>query len=331
MRISLKHAPPGDDAAYPFSVPQIRTLPMLDVHAAVTFFVGENGSGESTLLEGIATATELPSIGSSQVVYEARYGSILVGVRCRGFHRIRHRIPERAPRADHRIRGRFVRRAHRVRRAEGQVHEWRQRLGGVVDAPVPFLRGSEWLAFCVGSLANSRGPGVIMPGGGYEGHEKILEVLRMLVSAGGVTDVRSAARALYPTSPLWKVQARVPGPGGLRECGAKLHSITGALLGRLRSRGLVERLNKGIYAITQAGRDYVAREDPKTQMAPLPQRAPMIPPHPAYAPPGTRVLVLGTDGNCYPATVVSYAGPWVFVRFENGASMWIDARVAQVA
>ncbi len=46
LRLSLKHGPPGDGAPYPFSVPQIRTLPQIDVNMPVTFFVGENGSGE---------------------------------------------------------------------------------------------------------------------------------------------------------------------------------------------------------------------------------------------------------------------------------------------
>jgi predicted ATPase len=73
FRLALKHAPP-DDAPYPFSVPQIRSLPHLDVNVPVTFFVGENGSGKSTLLEGIAAAAELPSIGSSQVAHDDTLG-----------------------------------------------------------------------------------------------------------------------------------------------------------------------------------------------------------------------------------------------------------------
>jgi predicted ATPase len=67
LRLSLKHRPPQEGAPYPFSVPQIQTLPQLDVDVPVTFFVGENGSGKSTLLEGIAAAAELPVMGSSQI------------------------------------------------------------------------------------------------------------------------------------------------------------------------------------------------------------------------------------------------------------------------
>src|SRR5512144_3438002 len=58
---------PDEAAAFPFSVPAIRTLPELDVDSPVTFLVGENGSGKSTLLEGIAAAAGLPTVGSESV------------------------------------------------------------------------------------------------------------------------------------------------------------------------------------------------------------------------------------------------------------------------
>jgi predicted ATPase len=41
---------------YPFSLPVVSRLEELELHPAVTFFVGENGSGKSTLLEAIAVA-----------------------------------------------------------------------------------------------------------------------------------------------------------------------------------------------------------------------------------------------------------------------------------
>jgi len=41
---------------YPFSLPAISGLDRLELHPAVTFFVGENGTGKSTLLEAIAVA-----------------------------------------------------------------------------------------------------------------------------------------------------------------------------------------------------------------------------------------------------------------------------------
>ena len=42
--------------AFPFNVPAVRDLQQIEFHADVTFFVGENGSGKSTILEAIALA-----------------------------------------------------------------------------------------------------------------------------------------------------------------------------------------------------------------------------------------------------------------------------------
>lgn len=67
--------PGGDDRAFPFSVPVIRTLERLSFPGAVTFFVGENGSGKSTLLEGIALAAKLPAVGSSDLGDDATLGA----------------------------------------------------------------------------------------------------------------------------------------------------------------------------------------------------------------------------------------------------------------
>ena len=61
----------GDDSRFPFSVPVIRSLQTLTFHGPVTFFVGENGSGKSTVLEGIAAAARLPAIGSADVDADA--------------------------------------------------------------------------------------------------------------------------------------------------------------------------------------------------------------------------------------------------------------------
>ena len=41
---------------YPFSLPAVRELEMLELHPKMTFFIGENGSGKSTLLEAIAVS-----------------------------------------------------------------------------------------------------------------------------------------------------------------------------------------------------------------------------------------------------------------------------------
>jgi predicted ATPase len=54
--ISLKREQIGGYGEYPFSIPAVRELDFLEFHPDVTFFVGENGAGKSTVLEAIALA-----------------------------------------------------------------------------------------------------------------------------------------------------------------------------------------------------------------------------------------------------------------------------------
>ncbi|MDL2356159.1 MAG: AAA family ATPase [Pseudomonadota bacterium] len=61
-----------DDTRYPFSIPAVRALDRLALHADVTFFVGENGAGKSTVLEAIAVAMGLPAEGGSRNVNRAQ-------------------------------------------------------------------------------------------------------------------------------------------------------------------------------------------------------------------------------------------------------------------
>lgn len=51
---------------YPFSIPAIRSLDRLELHPAVTFFIGENGSGKSTLLEAIALKLGMNAEGGNR-------------------------------------------------------------------------------------------------------------------------------------------------------------------------------------------------------------------------------------------------------------------------
>jgi predicted ATPase len=51
---------------FPFDVPVVRALETMELGMSVTFFVGENGSGKSTMLEAIALAAELPTVGSDE-------------------------------------------------------------------------------------------------------------------------------------------------------------------------------------------------------------------------------------------------------------------------
>jgi predicted ATPase len=65
LRTIRKQAPSADQAErFPFSVPVVRALTDLSLDAPVTIFVGENGSGKSTILEAIAAAARLPTIGT---------------------------------------------------------------------------------------------------------------------------------------------------------------------------------------------------------------------------------------------------------------------------
>lgn len=56
---------------FPFSVPAVRSLDVLEFTTPVTFFVGENGSGKSTLLEGLAAAAGLPAVASMDLKRDA--------------------------------------------------------------------------------------------------------------------------------------------------------------------------------------------------------------------------------------------------------------------
>jgi predicted ATPase len=56
QQISLRKDVEIDFEIYPFNIPTVKTLETLKFHPDVTFFVGENGSGKSTMLEAIAMA-----------------------------------------------------------------------------------------------------------------------------------------------------------------------------------------------------------------------------------------------------------------------------------
>lgn len=73
MRVTLPAGAPGD--VYPFAVPAVRGVATLRdglvFDRPVTCFVGENGSGKSTVLEGIAAAAGLPAVGAEEVAQDA--------------------------------------------------------------------------------------------------------------------------------------------------------------------------------------------------------------------------------------------------------------------
>ncbi len=51
---------------YPFNLPFLKDLSTLKIHPQVTFFVGENGMGKSTLLEAIAVASGFNAEGGTK-------------------------------------------------------------------------------------------------------------------------------------------------------------------------------------------------------------------------------------------------------------------------
>jgi predicted ATPase len=62
--ISIKSPP--NSTEFPFNLELIRQFGTLPIDHPITFFVGENGSGKSTVLEGIAAALKLPTIGAEE-------------------------------------------------------------------------------------------------------------------------------------------------------------------------------------------------------------------------------------------------------------------------
>jgi predicted ATPase len=67
----------AERAPFPFTVPAVRSLmeAPLVFPSPVTFFVGENGSGKSTVLEGMAAAAGLPTVGATEVRDDATLGA----------------------------------------------------------------------------------------------------------------------------------------------------------------------------------------------------------------------------------------------------------------
>jgi len=71
IRLMREEIPTFD--AYPFSLPAVRELFELSFHPAITYLVGENGTGKSTLLEAIAVAAGFnPEGGSRNFAFSTR-------------------------------------------------------------------------------------------------------------------------------------------------------------------------------------------------------------------------------------------------------------------
>ena len=65
--VRLRNIPEEKKDEFPWSLPLIQNFEGITFDKAITFFVGENGSGKSTILEGIAAASEIPIAGSFRI------------------------------------------------------------------------------------------------------------------------------------------------------------------------------------------------------------------------------------------------------------------------
>jgi predicted ATPase len=54
LSAEIRRDQPFEEDVYPFCIPVVRRMERIEFHPKVTFFVGENGSGKSTILEAVA-------------------------------------------------------------------------------------------------------------------------------------------------------------------------------------------------------------------------------------------------------------------------------------
>ena len=65
-RVQLKRESIESLDVYPFSLPAVQAMDALKLHPKVTFLIGENGSGKSTILEAIAVASGFNAEGGTK-------------------------------------------------------------------------------------------------------------------------------------------------------------------------------------------------------------------------------------------------------------------------
>ena len=66
LEFSIKHDKIEDYSKYPFCIPAVKQLKTLPLHPQVTFLIGENGVGKSTLLEAFAVTCGFNPEGGSK-------------------------------------------------------------------------------------------------------------------------------------------------------------------------------------------------------------------------------------------------------------------------
>lgn len=65
--VTVREFNPQDTNLFPFNLDMVKSLRGFEFTTPVTFFVGENGSGKSTILEALACAIESITVGSESV------------------------------------------------------------------------------------------------------------------------------------------------------------------------------------------------------------------------------------------------------------------------
>jgi hypothetical protein len=157
----------------------------------------------------------------------------------------------------------------------------------------------------------------------WERVDTILRALRIVSSAGGAVGVDHFSRQFWPNAANWDRQ-----PTRQLKAGA-------GFLGRLRGGGYLTRCTRGVYAINDTGRAFLACGGAPNSAAPGPPNAPKTAPAASPAPhttpatyvaPGAPVHVLWTDGRRYPAVAVSSSAAGVVVTFRDGSTYMVGAR-----
>ena len=76
LRASIRPDAAVDYDSHPFNIPAVRDIDAIAFHPNVTFFVGENGSGKSTVMEAIALALGFGAEGGTKNVRFASAGAM---------------------------------------------------------------------------------------------------------------------------------------------------------------------------------------------------------------------------------------------------------------
>ncbi|OGO39363.1 MAG: hypothetical protein A2147_10435 [Chloroflexi bacterium RBG_16_57_8] len=74
--ITLREWDERDASIFPFTLGVVKTLKEMEFESPVTFFVGENGSGKSTVMEALACAVGSVTVGSESVKTDRSLASV---------------------------------------------------------------------------------------------------------------------------------------------------------------------------------------------------------------------------------------------------------------